>query len=188
VLGSVSIAVVCLATLPLVGPQGWAEWIAGLQAYQVSQALLPNNLYGYGLGRYMPFVAFLAIATVVAVLALRARGRREQLARLGVATVTGSPSLFSHGYLVALPAMLRLDTPWFWLAFGLTACAPGPAWFGAIGIVLWSWLEPSLRKRRGFDPYHPLGAASAAWPGALTAGAAAAPPSPARRPARQGTV
>jgi hypothetical protein len=124
----------------------------------------------------------------VAVLALRARGRREQLARLGVATITGSPSLFSHGYLVALPAMLRLDTPWFWLAFGLTACAPGPGWFGAIAIVLWSWLEPSLRKRREFDPYHPLGAASAAWPGAVAAGSAAAPASLARRPARQGTV
>jgi hypothetical protein len=169
IVGGLAVVTACVATLPLVGPQLWADWIGGLAAYQVSQQLLPNNLYGYGLARYMPFVSFVAIAAVVVVLALRARGRREQLARLGVATVTGSPSLFAHGYLVALPAMLRLDTLWFWLAFGLTSCAHGPAWFGAIAVVVWSWLEPSLRKRREFDPYHPLGAAPAAWPAALAA-------------------
>lgn len=155
----------CLATLPLVGVQLWVDWVGGLQAYQVSQELLPNNLYGYGLARYLPFLVFLALATAVTVLALRARGRREQLARLGVATVTGSPSLFAHGYLVALPAMLRLDTPWFWLALGITACAHGPAWFGAIAVIVWSWLDPRLRKKPELDPLHPLGAAPAPWPG-----------------------
>lgn len=180
IVGGLAVAAACVATLPLVGPQLWADWIGGLAAYQVSQQLLPNYLYGYGLARYMPLVSFVAIAAVVVVLALRARGRREQLARLGVATVTGSPSLFAHGYLVALPGMLRLDTPWFWLAFGLTSCAHGPAWFGAIAIVVWSWLEPSFRKRRGFDPYHPLGAAPAAWPAALAASHSRRPP--------QGTV
>jgi hypothetical protein len=181
ILGGVVVVGACLATLPLVGPQLWIDWVGGLQAYQVSQELLPNSLYGYGLARYTPLVSFLVIATAVTVLALRARGRREQLARLGVATVTGSPSLFAHGYLVALPAMLRLDTPWFWLAFGLTSCAHGPAWFGAIAVIVWSWLDPSLRKRRTFDALHPLGAAPAAWPRALTT-------SSARATRRQGTV
>ena len=166
VLGAIVVAGACVVTLPLVGPQLWLDWVGGLQAYQVSQQLLPNNLYGYGLARYMPLFAFVVIAIVVTVLALRGRGRREQLSRLGVATLTGSPSLFSHGYLVAFPAMLRLDTPWFWLAFGLTSCAPGPAWFGAIAVVIWSWFEPSLRKGPGFDPYHPLGAAESPWPAA----------------------
>jgi hypothetical protein len=181
VLGGIVVAGLCVVTLPVVGPQLWFEWVAGLQAYQVSQQLLPNNLYGYGLARYMPFLAFVGIAILVTVLALRARGRREQLARLGVATLTGSPSLFSHGYLVAFPAMLRLDAPWFWLAFGLTTCAPGPAWFGAIAVVIWSWFEPGLRKKRGFDPHHPLGAAPGPWPGALAGISAAAP-------RRQGTA
>jgi hypothetical protein len=181
ILGGLAVVAACLATLPLVGPQLWLEWVGGLAAYQVSQQQLPNNLYGYGLARYMQPFSFIAIAVVVTVLALRARGRREQLARLGVATVTGSPSLFAHGYLVVLPGMLRLDTPWFWLAFGLTSCAHGPAWFGAIAVIVWSWFEPSLRKKRAFDPYHPLGAASAAWPGAL-------PRISAAEPSRQGTV
>jgi glycosyl transferase family 87 len=180
ILGGLAVAAACVATLPFVGLQLWADWIDGLAAYQVSQQLLPNNLYGYGLARYMPLVSFVGIAVVVTVLALRARGRREQLARLGVATVTGSPSLFAHGYLVALPGMLRLDTPWFWLAFGLTSCAHGPAWFGAIAVIVWSWLEPSFRKPRRFDPYHPLGAAPSAWPAAL------AGTHPQQRP--QGTV
>jgi len=180
VLGGLAVAAACIATLPLVGTHSWVNWIRGLEAYQDSQQLLPNNLFGYGLARYMPFVFFVGIAIVVTVLALRARGRREQLARLGVATVTGSPSLWAHGYIVALPAMLRLDTPWFWLAFGLTSCAHGPAWFGAIAVIVASWFYPSLRKKRRLDPYHPLGAAPAVWPGALGRRAAASP--------RQGTV
>lgn len=180
ILGGIVVAGACVATLPLVGPQLWLDWIRGLQAYQVSQELLPNSLYGYGLARYVPLIAFVAIAILVTVLAMRARGRREQLARLGLATVTGSPSLFAHGYLVALPAMLRLDTPWLWLALGLTSCAHGPAWFGAIAVVVASWFGPGLRKKRGFDPYHPLRAAPAAWPMSLAATHAAERP--------QGTV
>jgi hypothetical protein len=180
ILGGIVVVGLCVVTLPVVGPELWFDWVRGLQTYQVSQQLLPNNLYGYGLARYMPFVAFIGVAILVTVLALRARGRREQLARLGVATLTGSPSLFAHGYVVALPAMLRLDTPWFWVAFGLTTVVPGPAWFGAIALIVWSWFEPSLRKSRGFDPYHPLGVASTPWPGAVAEGAVP--------PRRQGTV
>ncbi|HEY7591072.1 MAG TPA: glycosyltransferase family 87 protein [Candidatus Limnocylindrales bacterium] len=168
VVGVAVVALACLATLPLLGPGRWVEWIGGLRAYQTSQELLPN-LYGFGPARYIPLVVALAVALVVTVLALRARGRREQLARLGVATVVGSPSLFSHGFLVALPAMLRLDTPWFWLAFGLTCCAPGPAWFIALAIVVWSWFEPALRKPRRPDAFHPLATAPGPWPGALAA-------------------
>ena len=180
ILGGIVVAGLCVVTLPVVGAGQWLDWVAGLLAYQESQQLLPNNLYGYGLARYMPFVAYLGIAIVVTVLALRARGRRDQLARLGVATLTGSPSLFSHGYLVAFPAMLRLDTPWFWLAFGLTTVAPGPAWFGAIAVIVWSWFEPSLRKKREFDPFHPLGAARGPWPAAT--GGAVTITGPAARP------
>jgi glycosyl transferase family 87 len=180
IVGSAALLAACVVTLPLVGVGQWINWIRGLLAYQASQPLLPDNLYGHGLARYMPLLAFLVVATLITVLALRARGRREQLARLGVATVTGSPSLYAHGYLVALPAMLRLDTPWFWLAFGITACAPGPAWFAAIAVVVASWFDPGLRKKRQFDPYHPLGAAPGAWPRALAASA-----SRAQRPSHQ---
>jgi hypothetical protein len=82
--------------------------------------------------------------------------------------VVGSPSLFSHGWLVALPALSRLDTAWYWLAFGLTACSPGMAWFLALLIVAASWFMPALRKRPGSDAWHPLGAADEPWPQAAS--------------------
>jgi hypothetical protein len=163
----IGIVVAGAITLPLVGIARWSEWLAGLETYQVSQGLVPN-LYGFGLARDVPLAVFVVIAAVVLVLALRSRGRREQLARLGVATVTASPSLFAHGFLIAFPAMLRLDTAWFWLAFGLTACAPGLAWFGGLALVVVSWYVPQMRKRRRPDEWHPLGAAVGPWPGTLT--------------------
>ena len=174
---AVSAAVVvgaCALTLPLVGVDGWFAWFDGLATYQVSQRLLPEYLYGFGLARYVPLLVLVVLGAIVTVFALRARGRREQLSRLGVATVVASPSLFSHGWLVALPAMLRLDTPWFWLAFGLTACSPGLAWFGVVLVVTASWFSPAMRKRRERDGWHPLGAAAGPWPGAAMAGRPAA--------------
>lgn len=166
-LGVVAVLGVCVLTLPMTGLTLWGEWLRALGTYQVSQQQLPDYLYGFGLARYVPMATFAVVAGVVTVLALRARGRREQLARLGVATVAGSPSLFSHGWLVALPALFALDTPWLWLALGLTSCAPGAAWFAAIGLVLAGWFDPILRKQRGFDAWHPLGVASSPWPGAI---------------------
>ena len=159
------VAAVVVVTLPLVGVTAWADWVAGLSAYQVSQRLVPN-LYGLGLARYVPWIVFVLVAGVVLVLALRTRDSRDQLARLGVATVTGSPSLFSHGFLVTLPAMFRLDTPWLWLALGITSCAPGLAWFVVIGLLVASWYAPALRKRAVDDPWHPLGRAAEPWPAA----------------------
>ena len=172
--GTVAVVLVTLATLPLTGVDLWWRWLGGLQVYQISQRLLPDYLYGFGLARYLPFVVFVVLAVAVTVLALRVRGRREQLERLGVATVVGSPSLFSHGWLLAIPALLRLDTPWLWLALGLTACSPGLAWFVALGLVIASWFGPALRKRPGLDRWHPLGDGVSAWPEA------------AGRPGRQG--
>lgn len=166
-LAVIGVAVVTAASLLVVDLRLWSEWVAGLQQYQVSQRLL-RNLYGFGLAGYVPFVVFAIVAAIVVLLALVARERREQLARLGVATIAGSPSLFSHGFLVALPAMFRLDTAWFWLVFGITACAPGLAWFTALGIVAVSWFVPAMRKPAVADSWHPLGAEAAPWPDAAT--------------------
>ncbi len=162
--GSVAAAAVLLLTLPVVSPGLWLDWFNGLRAYQESQDLL-TNLYGFGLGRMIPMVAVLALGGALTVLAFRAGDRLEQLSRLGVATIAASPSLFSHGFLVAIPALVRLETRWFWLAFGLTACAPGTAWFGALAIVVASWFVPRLRRSPdGRDPWHPLGASIGPWP------------------------
>ncbi|OLE20231.1 MAG: hypothetical protein AUG49_25695 [Catenulispora sp. 13_1_20CM_3_70_7] len=152
-------------TLPLVGLERWREWIVGLQAYQVSQGLL-HALYGFGLAGHLRWIVFLLVAALVVVLALAVRNRREQLARLGVATIVGSPSLYPHGFVVALPAMFRLDTPWCWLALGMTSFAPGLGWFIPIMFVIVSWYVPAMRKRPVADPWHPLGAAAEPWPSA----------------------
>src|SRR5918997_797605 len=87
VLGSAVVLGVSALSVVLAGVQPWIDWIRGLQTYQVSQELLRDYLFGFGLGRYMPLWAVAVIAVIVAILALRARERREDLSRLGVATV-----------------------------------------------------------------------------------------------------
>ena len=167
VVGTTAVLLVAAVTLPLVGIERWREWLEGLAVYQDSQRLLPG-LYGFGLGRFLPFAAFAAIAAVVLLLAVRTRDSLEQLARLGVATIVASPSLFSHGFLVAIPAMLRLDRPWLWLFLGITGAAPGLGWFAALGIVLAAWFVPAMRKRPVADAWHPLGAGTQPWSDAAT--------------------
>ncbi len=63
-----------------------------------------------------------------------------------MATVVASPSLFSHGFLVALPALLGLRPMALWLALGITSVAPGLAWWLAILVVLVATVLPGLQK------------------------------------------
>jgi hypothetical protein len=158
------------ATLPLTGPDLWGKWLDGLRVYQSSQASVPS-LYGFGLPRYVPYAVFLPLAVVTVIAALRARGR-ESLARLGTATIVASPSLFSHGLLVAVPSLLSLRSPWLWLAIGFVSTPSGPHWLLAVGVVALSWTAPAMRRppapataTGAADPLHPLGATGAAWPG-----------------------
>jgi hypothetical protein len=73
----------------------------------------------------------------------------EGLGRFGVATVVVSPSVFAHGFLIALPAFLGLRGPWLWLALGITSVAPGLGWWLAIAIVVGSAFVPGLRREAG---------------------------------------
>jgi hypothetical protein len=83
-------------------------------------------------------------------------GRRlDGLARFGLATVVASPSLFSHGWLVALPAFLGLRAVALWLAVGITSVAPGPGWWLAVVLVVVASAVPALRRPTGGP-----------WPGA----------------------
>ena len=139
------VAAWALVTLPFVGIDRWAEWIRSLGLYRESQALLPGSLVGMGLARIVPDWAAIALGLLVVVLALRARGE-EGLWRLGVATVIAAPSLYSHGYVMAVPAILRLRTAVLWLVLGITSVEPGFQWFAALGIVIASWYVPALRR------------------------------------------
>ncbi len=131
-------------TLPIVGPDAWRAWIEGLRWYAASEPNVPA-LVSMGLAASIPAPFQLAAAAAAIGWAGLARGR-EGLARFGVATVVASPSLFSHGFLVALPALLGLRPMALWLALGITSVAPGLAWWLAILVVLVATVLPGLQK------------------------------------------
>jgi hypothetical protein len=173
-IGIGAVVAVVAVTLPFTGLAAWNDWIRGLAAYQNSQAYLPG-LYGIGLGRYLPMWAFAGIALVVVVAALAARGR-DGLARLGLASVVASPSLWNHGFVFAIPAFLKLRADLFWLVAGVMCVGswPGPQIVLAIGVA--SWFVGPLRRRTDQpagreagpvatrDDLHPLGRAAEPWP------------------------
>jgi hypothetical protein len=134
-----------LVTLPLTGVDRWREWLIGLDWFRASQPYLPGSLYGIGLARFLPFVVFVGIAAAIVAFALRSRGTLG-LGRLGVATIVASPSLYAHGLIVAVPALLRLDPRWMWLALGITSVAPGIGWWAGIALVVASWFVPPMRQ------------------------------------------
>jgi hypothetical protein len=157
-------------TLPLTGMGRWGEWLAGLTWYRASQPLLAGSLYGFGLARYLPLAVFVAVAAAVTIIALRARGR-VGLARLGLATVVASPSLYAHGLIVGIPAFLLLRVRWLWLALGITSVAPGLGWWMAICLGVLAWLAPGLVRAEGRtemaekdDWLHPLPPGAPIWP------------------------
>ena len=166
-LGLALVAGLALVTLPITGLDLWFRWLDGLGWYRESQTLLPGSLYGLGLPRYLPEAAAWAIAGVAVLGALAAR-RRAGLSRFGLATVVASPSLFAHGFIVALPSFLELRPAWAWLAIGLTSIVPGPTFWIAVGLAASAWLASPLRRRAddaaAADPMDLLGPAGEVWP------------------------
>ena len=164
--GAGALALLVTATLPLTGLTPWSDWLNGLRVYQTSQSSLPG-LYGFGLPRFVPFGAYLALAIAAVLVALRPRGR-ESLARLGTAAVVASPSLFGHGLLMAVPSLLSLRSPWLWLAIGFLSTPDGLQWWLAIAVVAASWAAPGM-KHAGTsedEPLHPLAPNGEPWPNA----------------------
>lgn len=152
VAGAAAVAALGLVTLPIVGPDAWRAWIEGLRLYSASQPLLPEYLYGLGLPRYVPSLAFAGLAAGAVAWAWLGRGR-EGLARFGVATVAAAPSAFAHGFLVALPAFLGLRAAWLWVALGITSVAPGVAWWLAILVAVAASFLPGLRREDYGGPW-----------------------------------
>lgn len=135
-----------LMTVPLVGLDAWRAWLAGLAWWEAS---LPG-LQGYGAGIALePWLGLpitLLMAAVALAFALRAQGR-EGLWRLGVVTPVASPSVFSHGLLTMIPALLRLRPLLAWFAVAATAAAPGPVFWVAAALAIASWFVPALRRQ-----------------------------------------
>src|ERR687887_61861 len=84
-----------------------------------------------------------------------------------------SPSLFSHGLLLALPSFLRLDARWLWLGLAITSSTHGEVWLAGLGLIIVSWFVPATEKRPVADAWHPLGAATVPWPAFGRTGVAA---------------
>lgn len=162
--GIAAVAVLGLATLPLVGFGAWRDWLEGLRNYAESGALLPTRLIALGLAAYVPWIVVISGSIAVGAWAWLGRGR-EGLARFGVAAVVASPSVFAHGFLIALPAFLGLRVPLLWIALGITSVAPGLGWWMAIALVIGATVIPGLRRETGgpwpraADPTHPVDAA-----------------------------
>ena len=161
--------------LPLTGLDRWREWIGALAAFRASQAVFPG-LYGLALPGFLPYPAYLALAIVAVGFALRSRPF-SGLRRFGVAGVVASPSLYPHGFTLALPALLDLETFWFWVTLALTSTVLGGGWWAAIALVAASWFVPGMRRgtsgdahtsdtngdalhpmRQGLEPLGPTGA------------------------------
>lgn len=175
IVGSAVVLGLCALTLPFIGGlMAWRDWIEALRAFAASEQTIPV-LLGLSLERYMPFVLAVAIGGLVTVAGLHASGRIG-LARLGIATIAVQPSLYLHGFIVSLPALLSLRARWFWLAAAALSVTTGPrgtpaglAWPGpwiAIVIALASWAVPGLLRdpAGAADPLHPLGPSGAVWP------------------------
>ncbi len=146
-IGVIVLVGLAVLSLPLVGVDAWTAWIEGLGFYARSQPGL-QALVAMGLGAWFPAPVPLAAAAAVVAWAWLGRGR-DGLARFGVATVVASPSLFSHGFLVALPAVLALRPLVLWLALGITSVAPGLGWWLAVVLVVAASGLPPLRRPTG---------------------------------------
>ena len=159
VASAVAVALIVGITLPLVGLDLWVGWFEGLRHREASQHDFPI-LFGWSLAQYMPLPAFVALSLVAVAVALTMRGTRS-LAGLGLATIVASPTLWLHGFVLAIPALLALEAPLVWFALGMT---DGPwIWLvavaGYVGLFLGRWdrTEPIS------DPTHPLDGATGAW-------------------------
>lgn len=167
--GLLVVGALVLASLPLTGLGVWTAWLDGLSWFARSQPLVPSTFYGIALDRYLPALAISIIGFGLLGLASLARGR-PLLARLGVVSVVVSPSLYAHGFMVALPALLELRAIALWTALAFTAAPLSPAWFVTLVIVAAGWFVSGLGRAAvgggSEDRLHPLGRTNEPWPDA----------------------
>jgi hypothetical protein len=158
--GAGVVAAVVLVTLPVVGLQSWHDWAAGLFYRQQSQVHLPA-LFGISIARVLPPLMYVAVSIAAIGAALLPRGRRG-LAALGIATIIASPSLWPHGFVVALPALFGLPTAAvMWLALSLP---PGTVGLWAMtGLAIGALLLPGWGRRPDEDLAHPLSGTEGPW-------------------------
>jgi hypothetical protein len=157
IFGLATVGVIVLVTLPIVGFDSWRAWYAGL-GYRAESQPAVAEMFGLSSARYMPGPAFVAVSVAVVALASLFSGRRG-LAAFGLASILASPSLWPHGFVFALPAVLMLESgAAVWLVLGVGAIGGNP-WLlfyaGWVGIVA---------ARRLPDALHPMAGTDGPWP------------------------
>lgn len=164
-------------SLPIVGVHTWFAWPTGLQAFAASLVNLPS-FTGPALDRWQGPIVALAITAGLVVFAWVGRGRNS-LARFGLASVVGSPTLYLHGLspLLAGALVLGPELLWFFLGLGTRGAVPfglNSAWL-AIGMVGLTLVIASHELHLPGDltparaDLHPLGQSRQVWPPARIA-------------------
>jgi hypothetical protein len=104
VAGIAALAIVALATLPLVGIGSYVDWIAQLR--RAADPAWSWTIGGVAPGRFLhtPDLLFTGIAVGIT---LAARGR-DTVAWLGIALVLVSPSVHGYTFLFMLPALVTI--------------------------------------------------------------------------------
>jgi hypothetical protein len=163
--GLVTVGAILVLTLPLVGLTSWSAWFDSLLLFQQSQHLL-HSLYAFALPGYIPYVAYVILAVSVSVVALVLGRGPDGLARLGIASIVASPSLYRHGFLVSLPGLLGNDELLFWAAL---AAAGNEAGWWVLALIGFVGTFRFARTDRPPQTVHPLGHHRSPWPEAASA-------------------
>jgi hypothetical protein len=156
--GAAVLGAIVLVTLPLVGFDAWRAWWDGLGYRAASQAAVPS-LFGYSYAGALPAAVFTALAAAFVGLALLFPGR-SGLAALGLASIFASPSLWPHGFVFALPALLMLESG----TAVLMLLGAGP--FGPNMWLLFggAWIAVVAARRLPSGSFHPLAGTDGPWP------------------------
>lgn len=156
--GSVAVLAVVLVTLPIVGLDSWRAWLDSLGYRATSQAAVPA-LYGYSYAKLLPGEVYSLLCAAFLGLALLFRGR-PGLAALGLVSIFASPSLWPHGFVFALPAVLMLESgAAVWMILGAGAFGPN-MWL----LFMAGWVAILGARRMPAGRLHPLQGSDGPWP------------------------
>src|SRR5450759_3024784 len=177
VLGCLALAALVLVTVPLTGLAIYGDWLRGLQAFEETVRRFPT-LADSALQHYLPQGLALGIAVATATAAAVASGRMG-LSRFGIVAIVASPTLYVHGLVFLLPAVLWLDVTSLWLILGLVPMGWG-VWLaitatGAAlmlgltrGAIAMRWSRAAAPEPAGrHSSLHLLGPDREPWPDTL---------------------
>jgi hypothetical protein len=162
--GLAAVALLVLATLPIVGLGSWWDWLRGLAAFSQTAAKFPS-LEALALTRQVGLAIAVLFAAALIALAMVRRGR-DSLATLGLASLAVSPTLYIHGLTLGLPSLLRLRGAGFWFLLAVTSTFIRQGdWWLLVAIVAVAPLIPVLLDDDQADAaVHPIGPGLRPWP------------------------